>query len=117
MKWKITAIVLITVILTFVGLAILGATVFDEDYTYEETASFSSEPEPIMSEEAALDEFMSGCNSDGDMNNYCRCVWAELRATMTINEIAKAGIEYNETGNIPQVMYDAADVCLGTESI
>jgi chlorite dismutase len=56
---------------------------------------------------------MDGCMEGGEASYaYCSCAYDELSKTTTKSEMINMGLEYNNTGNIPQEMFDAASKCI-----
>lgn len=41
-------------------------------------------------------EFMDGCTPDGLQKSYCQCVWNEITANYSVNELARDGLELSE---------------------
>lgn len=56
--------------------------------------------------------FVDACAEESGYKSYCKCTWDDLRVDHSVGEIAKMGIEYDKTGEVPEVMVDSAMKCL-----
>jgi len=114
-KWKIAAIVSTTVVVTFVVLLIIGVVLEQQDRNIwkSETAALDYQSDiPYNDDSTPKELYMSGCDEDGDATRYCLCTWDNLTAVFTLDEIARMGLEYQSTGNVPDKFVDTIIDCL-----
>lgn len=110
-RWIIATTILATIVIGFTLLVIAG--LFLEDNTTNvwepETSNLKIESDiPGDTVDASPKSlYMQGCDPDGVQTTYCLCSWDALTSRWSTDQIATAGIEYSQTGQMPQAMIDA----------
>ena len=63
-------------------------------------------------EDVFKQEYMDSCISEDSPYAYCNCTYEELRKNYTLSEIVDMGLELDDTGDIPDAMFDAFAQCI-----
>lgn len=116
-KQTIIFLVVLAIIIGFFALVLMSdnkpVNVPTNPVTYSTTAPRVIPTEVVDKLPAAYSrDYMSSCNADGTLRNYCQCTLDYMFDALGTEELVRMSTQYSKTNVMPEIMVKAVTNCV-----